>query len=301
MAIIDEGRVVVQGLSPQWYGGRVGSVAMLRLDLLHPVISGNKWFKLRYNLLRAIGEGHRTVLSFGGAHSNHLIALAAAAGHIGLRSIGAVRGEYARDQLTDTLRTCEHYGMRLHFVSRADYARRQDTAFLQALSQQFAGVFIVPEGGANEEGIRGAQDIAAFVPAASTHLCVSVGSGTTFVGLRQALSARQALLGFVPLRGGRYLTEGIAKQLTQENNENWELFDKWHLGGFGKCDSTLISFMNDFYTVNGIPLDRVYTAKMMFGLRELIYSGAFPPDSKILAIHTGGLQGNSSVAQQLVF
>lgn len=287
----------IQVLQPDWYFPYVQEVAMLRLDEVHPVVSGNKWYKLKHNISHAIQHGYKTILTFGGGYSNHLVATAAAAKESGLKSIGVVRGVY--DHVTPTLIACEEYGMQLEFVSQDEYDRKDDEVWLKQLSDKYGNVFIIPEGGANEWGREGAAVIASFIPAGYTHVCISVGTGTTLEGIRSVLPEQTEVFGYVPMKGGSYLTDEISKHVP--TNNNWLLFDEWHFGGFGKRSDGLLAFMNEFYTTNHIPLDMVYTAKMMYGVQSQMKAGVFPPDARILCIHTGGLQGNATIADRLIY
>ncbi|MCD6064461.1 MAG: 1-aminocyclopropane-carboxylate deaminase [Flavipsychrobacter sp.] len=295
MDIIPDPRI--QPLEPEWYQPFVQEVSMLRLDEVHPVVSGNKWYKLKHNIKDATEEDYNTMLTFGGGYSNHLVATAAAAKAFGLGSIGIVRGVY--DTLTPTLQLCLEFGMQLEFVSQEEYKQKEDQAWLQQLSAKYGKVFIVPEGGANERGREGAAEITGFIPATYSHVCVSIGTGTTFEGICTALLSNQQILGYVPMKGGRYLQDEIGKNVPP--SDNWRLFDEWHFGGFGKVNSELITFMNGFYSINHIPLDMVYTAKMMYGVQAQIRNQFFPPGGRILCVHTGGLQGNTSIADRLIY
>lgn len=270
------------------------SVHCLRLDQIHPIVSGNKWFKLKYNLAHALAGNASTILTFGGAYSNHLIATAAAAEAFGLESIGMVRGAHRKENLTPTLKRCEDHGMQLQFISREEYNQTKDMAWLHNLQQQHRGSFIIPEGGNNGLGIQGAAEIASLIPADATHVILSVGSGATFTGIRNALDEHIQILGFAPMKNGRYLEKEL-----QPSKQNWKLIDDYHFGGFGKWKDDLIVFMNEFYHLSNIPLDVVYTGKMLYGLKQLISSGYFPANAKIVCIHTGGLQGNASVQERL--
>lgn len=293
MDIMHEDKVVIQSLHPAWYGARVAALDMLRLDLVHPVISGNKWYKLRLNVMYAQDHGFKTILTFGGGYSNHLIATAYTARHLGLRSVGIVRGKYP--QLTPTLEDCAAEGMELIFVTKEDYDRQGEPEWEQQLAAQFDSLYIVPEGGANEWGRKGAGLITKFIKPSYTHIALSVGSGTTMCGIRNKTMPDQHILGFAPMKKGVYLKDHIAPHLAPDHDTNWQLYDNWHFGGFGKWNDELVSFMNDFYELNNIPLDIIYTSKMMYGMRELIHTGHFTPSDKILCIHSGGLQGNASV------
>ncbi|HXS35874.1 MAG TPA: pyridoxal-phosphate dependent enzyme [Flavipsychrobacter sp.] len=298
MDIIDESKAIIQPLNSEWYNG-VAKIDMLRLDLLHPVISGNKWYKLKHNIRYAISSGFNTILTFGGGYSNHLVATAAATNVFNVRSIGIVRGNY--ELITPTLQKCVALGMQLLFVSKDDYSRKEETNLLRDLGLRFDDLFIIPEGGANEQGRVGAKEIADLIPSSYTHICVSGGTGTTLIGLRNGLPVSQQILGFIPMKGGKYLDEYISKHLPLEKNTNKQLFDEWHFGGFGKWNDRLIEFMNDFYQVNSIPLDIVYTGKMMYGLKELLKNGFFSEQDTILCVHTGGLQGNASISNKLCY
>jgi len=195
-------------------------------------------------------------------------------------------------QLTPTLRDCLNYGMQLHGLSREEYARKTNADFFAELSTQFNHPFIIPEGGANEAGRKGSALIAALVGEQYTHVCLSAGTGTTLAGIRSALPVHQMVIGFAPMKGGRYLENEIRPFLAEEKRDAFQITDEWHFGGFGKTTAALQSHIDSFFTETGIPLDRVYTGKMMFGLGEMIARGEFEDNTKILCIHTGGVQGN---------
>lgn len=286
----------IQPLNKEWYRGKVAQLDMLRLDEIHPVISGNKWYKLKYNVEQLEKKGYKGVLTFGGAYSNHLIATAATAYQYGLKSVGVVRGEELVNKLSPTLEQCKSYGMELIFISRSEYRRKTEAEYLGLLQEKYNELYIVSEGGANEWGRLGANEIGEMVPNDYTHVCVSVGTGTTMAGIANVVDA--TVLGYAPMKGGRYLKESLKEWVRRSG---LELFDSWHFGGFGKHKPELINFMNEFYKVNRIPLDIVYTAKMMYGVNEQLANGFFPIDAKLLCIHTGGLQGNISVSGQLGF
>jgi 1-aminocyclopropane-1-carboxylate deaminase len=300
MDIINTEYIPIQPLDAAWYAPHVAAVDMLRLDMIHPVISGNKWFKLQYNIQAARQQGCSTLVTFGGGYSNHLVAAAAAAALYNISSIGIIRGIYNADNETDAIIECKRFGMQLLFVSQQDYDRKDDPEWVRLLLPGREDIYIIPEGGANEEGRIGAEAIAQYIPAHYTHICVCAGTGTTLTGIRNALPPQQHIIGFAPMKGGVYLKEEIKKHI-KNSHSNWDLLDEWHVGGFGKINDSLIQFMNDFYIQHHIPLDRVYTAKMMYGLQQLLQQSYFPLDAKILCIHSGGLQGNSSIYNKLVF
>lgn len=297
MGIIDDRLAVIQPLNKFWYGNKVAAMDMLRLDMLHPVISGNKWYKLRLNLAHAIDNGFKTIVTFGGGFSNHLIATACAARLFGLPSVGIVRGRY--DVLTPTLEACKAEGMELIFVSQEDYKNKHEPEWATRLVSHFDDLYIIPEGGDNELGRRGAELISWYIKDTYSHIMLSVGSGTTLTGLRNKLPNHQHIIGFAPMKQGIYVAEHIQQHLHSGKDTNWQLTDEWHFGGFGRWNTTLLDFMNDFYKENKIPLDIVYTSKMMYGLRHMLDQNQFSSCDKVLCIHTGGLQGNVSVKDSL--
>lgn len=299
MVTIPESEPIIQELNPEWHSSKVNRVDMLRLDTIHPVVSGNKWYKLKHNIAYAQQNGYDTILSFGGAYSNHLVATSAAARHYKIKSIGVIKGLYAARRPTPTLTECTDNGMLLEFVSNEDYAKKNYSEFLEELSAKFDNPFIIPEGGANELGREGSGEIANYIPQGYTHICISVGTGTTLIGLRNLLARDINIWGYVPMKGGTYMQSEIEKHVLPDLQKSYLLFDNWHFGGFGKFNEDLINFMNSFYSTNNIPLDMVYTAKMMYGINAQIQSDFFPADANILCIHTGGLQGNVTVKEKL--
>ena len=265
--------------------GSCKSLSILRLDLIHPVVSGNKWFKLKYQLAEALRQGKKTIVTFGGGYSNHLIATAYAAKEHGLRAIGIVRGHYS--QPTPTLLHCTDLRMELRFVSRRQYDQ-SSTAGLYELSPEFPDAFIIPEGGANDLGIRGAAEIAQFLPADANYVCVAVGSGTTLAGLQSAIPDSLQLHGFCAARNCEQAFSLINRNAFLRTPVMHQMIDP----RFGKWTDKQLSFMRDFLAQTGIPLDVVYTGKMMMRLAEMLACAYFPPDANIVCIHTGGLQGN---------
>ncbi len=299
MDTIHEDNVIIQSINPDWSHGKVAALDMLRLDLLHPVISGNKWYKLVYNLEYATAGGYKTIVTFGGGFSNHLVAVAHAAKLAGLKVVGIVRGKY--DQLTPTLLSCQEEGMELRFETKSDYDLLQSADHEQELLSQYERPLIIPEGGANEMGRNGAGLISKFFDKGYTHIAVSVGSGTTLAGIRNNTSTEQSILGFAPMKGGSYLKDHIFPWLSVGQDTNWHLYDTWHFGGFGKWNAELVGFMNGFYEHNLIPLDVIYTSKMMYGIQSLLADGCFDPLDRVLCVHTGGLQGNAGLKGALLF
>jgi 1-aminocyclopropane-1-carboxylate deaminase len=275
-------------------------LSVLRLDQIHPLVSGNKWFKLKENIKEAVQQHCTSLLTFGGAYSNHLIATAAAARASRLRSVGIVRGFHGKEYPTETLKQCETLGMQLHYVSREDYAEKREGKFLSELQVLYPEAYIIPEGGDNTNGMIGAGEIASYIPHDTNIVTLAVGTGTTFSGIRNRLDSTVSMLGFPVMKGGMYLKEEIEHKLTT-NKDNWQLNADYHFGGFAKYNQELIDFMNTFFVKHHIPLDIIYTAKMMYGIFDLLQQDYFPQGSNICCIHTGGLQGNSAVSQYLTY
>lgn len=300
MVITPDRQPYIQAITPSWYHHKVAEVSVLRLDIVHPHVSGNKWYKLMYQLDHCALQGIKKVLAFGGAYSNHLAATAAMANLAGLQSVGVVRGDFYK-KLTPSLQFCKEQGMQLHFVTYAEYDRKTEPDMLADLSAQYPGAFIIPEGGANELGRRGAGEIAAIIPESYTHVAVAVGTGTTLAGIINNVPEGTQVYGYAPMKGGAYLDDVVAPWVLPEKQGSYKIFDNWHFGGFGKHTTELLAFMNEFYIEQNIPLDKVYTAKMMWGVMEQIKMGFFSNNARILCVHTGGLQGNISVANELCY
>lgn len=277
------------------------SLWIKREDELHPHISGNKFRKLKYNLEEAVERGSRTLLTFGGAYSNHISALAYAGRINGLKTIGVIRGDElaVRPDLlgeNPTLSFAQSQGMQLEFVSRELYKSRHEAKFIDLLQQRFGYFYLVPEGGTNELAIRGCEEILTPEDRTFDFVCVSVGTGGTMTGLINSAGPNQEVLGFASLKGG-FLGKEIAKRAICP--DHWSLVSDYHFGGYAKINEKLISFINQFYKSTTIPLDPVYTGKMMYGLVDMIRNKRFEKNSRILAIHTGGLQGIDGMNQKL--
>lgn len=271
------------------FGISNSSLFMRREDLLHPFVSGNKLRKLKYNILAAKQQGKTTLLTFGGAFSNHIAATAAAGEELGMATIGVIRGEEICDKIDEnpTLSFAKNCGMHLHFVSREIYKNKESAEFLASLKENFNDFYLLPEGGTNKMAVQGCMEILEDGDSIYDTICVSVGTGGTIAGLIKASENNQKVLGFSALKGtfqkaeiGRYTSK-----------TNFEITDSYCFGGYGKIDIDLIRFINKFHQNTKIPLDPVYTGKMMFGIVDLLKKGYFKENSRIFAIHTGGLQG----------
>ena len=260
-----------------------------RLDLVHPNISGNKFYKLKYNFLAAQAEGYQQVLTFGGAYSNHIAATAYTAQLFGWKSIGIIRGqELANCALNPTLNLAQHMGMQFRFVSREMYRQKNSPDFLQNLQHEYPDAYILPEGGTNALAIQGCQEI---LSADDLHqfdlICCAVGTGGTLTGLIEASHPHQQILGFSALKGN-FLTQDV-KQLTIKRN--WQISDEFCCGGYAKTTPELLTFIRAFEDQSQIPLEQVYTGKMLWGLSKMLQRNELNHKKRILVIHTGGLQG----------
>jgi 1-aminocyclopropane-1-carboxylate deaminase len=260
-----------------------------REDLLHPFVSGNKYRKLKYNIAQAKAENQQLLVTFGGAFSNHIAAVAFACQEAGIKSIGIIRGEELASSIPEnaTLTFAQNCGMQFEFVSREVYKSKTDLNYLENLTCKFGKHYLLPEGGTNALAIKGCEEILEESDADFDFICTCVGTGGTVAGIINSAKPHQKVLGFSALKGN-FLQEEIAKFV---QNKNWSLQTDYHYGGYAKVTPELIEFMNEFYLENNIPLDPVYTGKMMFGVIDLIEKKYFPDGSKILVIHTGGLQG----------
>jgi len=265
------------------------SLAIKREDLLHPFISGNKYRKLKYNLLAAQEQGYDTLLTFGGAYSNHIAAVAFTGKERGMKTIGIIRGEELHDnwQGNPTLEHAYSNGMRFKFVSRQTYKEKESSEFILKLKQQFGDFYLVPEGGTNALAVKGCEEILTEQDAEFDVICTCVGTGGTVAGLINSSHEHQRVFGFSALKGD-FLNKTIAEITTKDN---WRLMTYYHFGGYAKVSLELIQFINRFKTDTGIPLDPIYTGKMLFGLFDMIKNDNFAKGTKILAIHTGGIQG----------
>lgn len=268
-------------------------LAIKRLDLIHPLISGNKFFKLKYNLEEAVNKGYKSILTFGGAYSNHIQASAAATKLFGLNSIGLIRGEETLP-LNPTLDFAQSQGMKIEYVNRADYRRKNETEFLDELKKKYPNCFIIPEGGTNSLAIQGTAEILEEGDKDYSDIILSIGTGGTFSGILKSLQPNQKALGISSLKGS-FINKEISELLKKNQilaNGEWEINTAYHFGGYAKYNQVLIDFIWEFYESFGIVLDPIYTGKMMFGIWDLIKKDQFLKGSKVLAIHTGGLQGN---------
>ena len=260
-----------------------------REDSIHAFVSGNKYRKLKYNLLEADKAGFKTLLTFGGAYSNHIAAVASAGNILGFKTIGVIRGDELRNSINTnpTLRFAQDNGMQFKFIPRDLYRDKTNNSFIESLKAEFGAFYLIPEGGTNTLAIQGCEEILKESDKEFDYICCAVGTGGTISGLINCSKPGQQVLGFPALKGS-FLQQDISKFASKTN---WELKTDYHFGGYAKINTELITFINQFKKDYHISLDPVYTGKMMFGIFDLIEKGYFPKGTKILAIHTGGLQG----------
>lgn len=291
----------LQRLNSQFLDKAEVQLYVKRDDLIHPQFGGNKWRKLKYNLIHARKNQFDTLLTFGGAWSNHIYATAAAAKHFGFNSIGIIRGE-KYSPLNATLSFAEKCGMQLHYLSRTEYRQKHEDRYQQKLKQQFGNVYILPEGGSNALAMRGCSEIVDEINSEISQpfdvICCASGTGATLAGLITAIDptptkAAPLAIGFSVLKNGDFLNDEVKKFLNRKDpGTNWRIETGFHFGGYAKINDELIEFIKEFQSRYDIPLDAVYTGKMFYGLFKLIEKKAFKPGTSIVAIHSGGLQGN---------
>lgn len=280
----------VQSLQHPLFDEHNLQVFIKREDLNHPFVSGNKWWKLKYNLEEAKSLGYSTLLTFGGAHSNHIYATAAAAKEVGLKAIGIIRGDELTGQDNATLRFAHEQGMDLHFISREDYRNKNERDFTDNLINKFGKVFLIPEGGTNDFAVRGVEEFGLQLinEIDFDYLCCAVGTGGTLAGFIRALPDKK-LIGFSSLKGN--FLEPEVKKLILTYAPNWSINNDYHFGGYGKHNQLLLDFITKAERDFNFPLEHVYTGKMFFGIVDLVAKQYFSKGSKILLLHSGGMQG----------
>ncbi|MBL4664013.1 MAG: 1-aminocyclopropane-1-carboxylate deaminase/D-cysteine desulfhydrase [Flavobacteriaceae bacterium] len=278
------------------------SLSMLREDEIHPFVSGNKFRKLKYTVKEALRLQKSTLLTFGGAYSNHIAAVAAAGKELGLSTIGVIRGDElegkeleGKELKNPTLQFAQDCGMQLHYISRQDYRLKTETTFIENLEKQFGNFYLIPEGGTQSFAIQGCEEILSELTNSFDYICVPVGTGGTMAGLVKASKPHQTIIGYSALKGT--FQDSEVKKYTSK--DNYEIIDDYCFGGYAKIDSTLVRFINEFKHKTNIPLDPVYVGKMMYGILDGMKNKKFKENSRILAIHTGGLQGISGMNLKL--
>ncbi|MCW2885187.1 MAG: 1-aminocyclopropane-carboxylate deaminase [Streptosporangiaceae bacterium] len=265
------------------------SLMVKRDDLIHPELPGNKWRKLQHNLAAALATGQRTLLTFGGAYSGHLRATAAAGHHLGLTTIGVVRGE-ERLPLNPSLARAAEFGMRLTYLDRTAYRAKTEPAVLDALRERWGDFYLLPEGGSNAAAVLGCAELPGEIDEPYDVVCCPCGTGGTLAGIAAGLPPGPRALGFAVLRGASFLdadVERLQREAYGSGSANWSIEQDFHFGGYARTTPELAAFADDFTARHGITLDRVYTAKMMYGIYALAGRGAFPAGTRIIAVLTG--------------
>ncbi|MFY7965391.1 MAG: 1-aminocyclopropane-1-carboxylate deaminase/D-cysteine desulfhydrase [Chitinophagaceae bacterium] len=268
-------------------------VDVLRLDLLHPIVSGNKWFKLKYYIEDAEEKGYKKIVTFGGAYSNHIVATAFASKSQGFETIGIIRGEEPKT-ISHTLQQARDYGMELYFTSREEYQNKK------TLEEYYLnkGYYIIPEGGCGSLGVKGSTEIldSVFDIKTYTHIICACGTGTMIAGIIQSSFPYQKVIGINVLKGYTEIKNDIIDLLDDRfKSKMFEILNEYHFGGYAKSPEKLLNWMNNFWQKEKIPTDKVYTAKLFYAVEDLISNNYFNNDSKLLVIHCGGLQGNLSL------
>lgn len=271
-------------------------VDVLRLDKIHPIVSGNKGFKLKEHLRIAVEKRNAGIVTFGGAWSNHIVATAFAARTAGLQATGIIRGERAGTS-SDTLQAAAGYGMRLEFISREEYKRKEEPEFLNRLASAYPNAYILPEGGGGQAGIKGSEEIGRLAGKAPySHILCAIGTGTMFLGLARAAAPSQKIIGIPVLKGLHHFLADCQQWVIDPGQlARCRIVDGYHFGGYARKTEELLIFMRRLFACTGIPTDFVYTGKLFYAVLDMANKGVFPPGSELLVIHSGGLQGNRSL------
>jgi 1-aminocyclopropane-1-carboxylate deaminase/D-cysteine desulfhydrase-like pyridoxal-dependent ACC family enzyme len=278
----------VQELDDEVFAARQVRVFLKRDDLIHPELPGNKWRKLKYNLAAAAESGQHTLLTFGGAYSNHIRAVAAAGRHLGFATIGVIRGE-EHLPLNPTLAYAREQGMTLTYLDRTTYRAKGSPAVAEALRHQFGDFFLLPEGGSNAAAVRGAAELPAELSVPYDVICCACGTGGTLAGIAAGLPPDKRAIGFSALKGGGFLLDDVRRLQREYGREttNWTIELDYHFGGFARRNGELDRFISDFRERHGITLEWVYVAKMLYGVYDLVGRGAFPAGTSVVAVVTG--------------
>jgi 1-aminocyclopropane-1-carboxylate deaminase len=285
-----------QVLSPHWAKLQNIQISIKRDDLLHPIVSGNKWRKLKYVLLETSDNDVKHIVSFGGGYSNHLHALGYCCQQLGIRLNAIIRGDYSQN-LSPMLRDLLSWGTDIQYVDRVTYQQRAEPQYLQTLTTKYPNALLIPEGGSQQQALKGVAEIIQELTHQYDYILAPVASGGTLAGLIQGTTKQIKhngcqILGMAVLKGEGYLEQLVTTLLTEDNDtRNWQINHNYHFGGYAKSNSELAQFCSDFYQQTDIKIEPVYSGKLFFALRDLVNKKYFPDGSRILALHTGGLQG----------
>ncbi len=272
-----------------------------REDMIHPYLSGNKYHKLKYNLEEAKNIGHKTLLTFGGAYSNHIYATAAAGKIFNFKTIGIIRGEEYKI-LNPTLSFAKKCGMRFHYMDRETYRNKSNPKVIKYLEEKYGNFYLIPEGGSNALAVKGCSEILSLIDFDFDYVCCPVGTGGTLAGLAAGLNGSKKVLGFAVLKGADFLNVRVSKLLKSYSGNdftNWQINFNYHFGGYAKFNLDLINFIENFEHKADIPIEPIYTGKMLYGIFDLVKKGFFTSGTTIIAIHTGGLQGLAGLSYKI--
>jgi len=292
---------IIQEITHPLFTEKKVQVHVLRLDLYQPEIGGNKYFKLKYNLEQARLGNHSTLLSFGGAYSNHIAALANAGKIYGFKTIGIIRGDELEINSNKTIQQASENGMHLHFINRELYRKKNDTNFIEKLHQLFGEFYLIPEGGSNVFAVKGCKEIIDLIPFPADIICCAVGTGGTIAGIQLSSENNQQIIGIPVLKNATFLYNDIlslqekfySQILNEKPKSKLELIFDYHFGGYAKSTKELEQFQINFQKEFQIPLDKIYTAKLFYAVFDLIKKDFFQPEQKIILLHTGGLQSEA--------
>ena len=280
-----------QIIKPEWLGAENYQISLKRDELLHPVISGNKWRKLKYALLEAQQKHVQHIISFGGGFSNHLHALGYCCNRLNIRFTAIVRGDYSSN-LSPMLQDLISWRAELSYVDRLTYQQRDDAEYLASLQQQYPEATIIPEGGSQTLALQGVGEIISELEEEYDYVIAPVGSGGTLAGLINHPQFKAHVVGIAVLKGKGYLEDLVNALLPAvQSNENWHINHQYHQGGYAKSNVELDCFCKEFHQQTGVQIEPVYSGKLLFALRDLVQKSGFAMASKILVLHTGGLQG----------
>jgi 1-aminocyclopropane-1-carboxylate deaminase len=289
---IDESRAIIHQVKLPDQKNNI-KIYLKREDLIHEALSGNKWRKLKYNLIEARRKGFETLLTFGGAYSNHIHATAYAGKIFNFRTIGIIRGEQ-HQPLNNTLTEALNCGMEIHYVDRTNYRKKNEQEFLDKLYDTYGEFYLLPEGGSNNLAVKGCTEIVDSINIDFQYIISACGTGGTLSGIISGLRGAKKIIGIPVLKGADFLKRDIKNFVVNYSNtdyNNWILNLNYHFGGYAKINKELVSFLFDFEIINNVKLDPIYTGKLLYALNDMIKNNTFPDNSTIIAIHTGGLQG----------
>ena len=269
-----------------------------REDLIHSQITGNKWYKLKYNIEAARNQGKDKLLTFGGAYSNHIYAVASAGKIFNFDTIGIIRGK-EHNPLNSTLSYAKEAGMEIYYLDRTSYRKKNTPEIINHLQKFWGDFYLIPEGGTNEYAVQGCPEIVSKINTDFDYVCCPCGTGGTLAGLIAGLNGNKFALGFAVLKGASFLKENVNSLLRSFNGtslNNWEINLDYHFGGYTRINKKLLNFVERFTTITKVPIEPIYTGKMLFGIYDLVLKGFFKEGRKIIVIHTGGLQGLSGLS-----